>query len=228
MNCLFAKLLAMRQRKYGGRMHIVALLSQKGGTGKTTLCLHLAVAAEKAGQRAVVIDLDPQASSAGWKDSRENETPVVVPVPPVRLPQALQAARDGGAALVLIDTAPHSSDVALAAAEVANLILIPCRAGILDLRAIGTTARVVKLAGKTAYVVLNAVPPHASNVIADAREAVAVHELSVAPIAVRQRASYAHALTAGQTAQEYEPKGKAAEEIMQFYTWLRRELKNIA
>jgi chromosome partitioning protein len=96
----------------------------------------------------------------------------------------LQAAQDGGADLVLIDTAPHSSEVALAAAEVSNLILIPCRAGILDLRAIGTTARVVKLAGKAAYVVLNAVPPHASNVIADAREAVAVHEIGVAPIAV--------------------------------------------
>jgi chromosome partitioning protein len=207
-------------------MHIVALLSQKGGAGKTSLALHLAVAAEKAGQRCVVIDLDPQASSAAWKDSRENETPVVVSVPPVRLPQALQAARDGGADLVLIDTAPHASDVALAAAEVSHLILIPCRAGILDLRAIGTTARVVKLAGKTAYVVLNAVPPHASNVLADAREAVAVHELDVAPIALRQRAAYAHALTAGQTAQEYEPQGKAAEEIAQFYTWLRRELKN--
>lgn len=101
-------------------MRIVAILSQKGGTGKTTLALHLAVAAETAGHSAVVIDLDPQASSAEWKDSRPNETPVVIPVPSARLPQALQAAYKGRADLVVIDTAPHASEVALAAAEAAQ------------------------------------------------------------------------------------------------------------
>jgi chromosome partitioning protein len=206
-------------------MYIVSMLSQKGGTGKTTLSLHLAVASEKAEKRAVVIDLDPQASSAEWKDSRASDTPVVVPIPSTRLPQALQAAREGNADLVLIDTAPHSGDVALAAAEAADLVLIPCRAGILDLRAIGTTARAVKLAGKMAYVVLNAVPPCASNILADARAAVAVHGLEVAPVALRQRAAYVHALTVGQTAQEYEPKGKADEDMAKLYRWLRRTLQ---
>jgi len=206
-------------------MYIMSMLSQKGGTGKTTLSLHLAVASEKAEKRAVVIDLDPQASSAEWKDSRASDTPVVVPIPSTRLPQALQAAREGNADLVLIDTAPHSGDVALAAAEAADLVLIPCRAGILDLRAIGTTARAVKLAGKMAYVVLNAVPPCASNILADARAAVAVHGLEVAPVALRQRAAYVHALTVGQTAQEYEPKGKADEDMAKLYRWLRRTLQ---
>ncbi len=74
-------------------MFTVAVLSQKGGTGKTTMVLHLAVAAEKAGRLAAVIDLDPQASAAGWKDSRKAETPVVVSVPSARLPQALEASR---------------------------------------------------------------------------------------------------------------------------------------
>src|SRR5215831_20100587 len=98
-------------------MYIVSMLSQKGGTGKTTLSLHLAVASETAGKRAVVIDLDPQASSAEWKDSRQSDTPVVVSVPATRLPHALHAAQDGGADLVVIDTAPHAGDAALAAAE---------------------------------------------------------------------------------------------------------------
>ncbi len=205
-------------------MYTISILSQKGGTGKTTLTLHLAVASELAGQPAAVIDLDPQASAAGWKDSRSAETPVVVPVPSTRLPQALEAARAGGAKLALVDTAPHATEVALAAAEAADLILIPCRPGILDLRAIGMTARAIKLAGKPAYVVLNAMPPRAPNVLADACAAVAVHGLQVAPLTLRQRAAYAHALTAGQTAQEYEPAGKAAEEISQLYTWIRQEL----
>ncbi len=207
-------------------MHTIAILSQKGGTGKTTLTLHLAVASERAGAAAAVIDLDPQASAAGWKDSRTSETPVVVSVPASRLPQAIEAARGGGAALSLIDTAPHASDAALAAAEAADLVLIPCRAGILDLRAIGTTARAIKLAGTPAFVVLNAMPPRAPNVLADARDAVAVHGLEVAPFTIQQRAAYAHALTGGQTAQEYEPLGKAAEEIAQLYEWLCGKLKN--
>lgn len=206
-------------------MYTVAILNQKGGSGKTTLTLHLAVASERAGRAAAVIDLDPQASATGWKDSRSAETPAVVPVPSTRLPQALAAAQAGGAALALIDTAPHASDVALAAAEAADLVLIPCRPGILDLRAMGTTARAIKLAGKPAYVVLNAMPPRAPNVLADATAAVAVHGLRVAPLAMQQRAAYAHALTAGQTAQEYEPMGKAAEEIAQLYLWLRLQLE---
>jgi len=201
-------------------MRTVAILSQKGGTGKTTISVHLAVAAQQAGKAAVVIDLDPQASSAGWKDSRTGEEPVVVSAPATRLPQALQAARSGGADLAIIDTAPHSGDVALAAAEAADLVLIPCRPGILDLRAIGTTARAVKLAGKPAFVVLNTVPPRAIHMLADARAAVAVHGLDVAPIALQQRAAYAHSLTTGQTAQEYERGGKAAEEIGSLYSWL--------
>lgn len=207
-------------------MHVIALLSQKGGTGKTTLSLHLAVAAEREGHVAAVIDLDPQASAAGWKDSRPAETPVVVSIPATRLPQALDLARGAEAELVLLDTAPHSSDVALAAAEAADVVLIPCRAGILDLRAIGATARLAKIAGKPAYVVLNSLPPRATNVIADARDAVAVHGLEVAPVTIQQRAAFAHALTAGQTAQEYEPNGKAADEVAQLYAWLRTMLSD--
>lgn len=205
-------------------MQTVAILSQKGGTGKTTLTLHLAVAAERAGQTAAVIDLDPQASASGWSDARQSETPAVVPVPSARLTHALEAAAAGGASIAFIDTAPHASDAALASAEAADLVLIPCRPGILDLQAIGMTARAVKLAGTPAYVLLNAMPSRAPNVLADARAAVAVHGLEVAPVITQQRAAYAHALIGGQTAQEYEPAGKAADEIERLYVWLQDEL----
>jgi chromosome partitioning protein len=205
-------------------MKVVALESQKGGTGKTTIALNLAVAAGRARRAVVVIDLDPQASAAGWKDSRAADKPVVVSAPPTRLPQALQAAADGHADLVVIDTAPHAEGTALAAARAADLVLIPCRPGILDLRAIGATVDLVKLARKPAYVVLNAVPPGATRLIEDARAAIAVHGLEIAPVAIEQRAAFSHALTVGQTAQEYEPRGKAADEIARLYAWLRAEL----
>src|SRR4051812_9330361 len=116
-------------------MKVIALLSQKGGAGKTTLALHLAVAAEQDGHQTAIIDLDPQASAASWGDSRAAETPVVVSAQSSRLAQVLEAARNAGAALAIIDTAPHSESAALAAARAADLILIPCRPAILDLRA---------------------------------------------------------------------------------------------
>ncbi|MGE4046263.1 MAG: AAA family ATPase [Acetobacteraceae bacterium] len=206
-------------------MRTIAILSQKGGSGKTTLVLHLAVAAERAGKVAAVIDLDPQASAAGWKDSRQADTPVVVAMPAARLTQALETARNAEADLAFIDSAPHSGEVALAAAEAADVVLIPCRAGILDLRAIGATARIAKLAGKSAYVILNALPPNAPKLLADARAAVAVHGLEVAPVTLQQRAAFAHALTVGKTADEFEPNGKAAEEITQLFQWLWQEAK---
>lgn len=206
-------------------MKIVAVISQKGGSGKTTLALHLAVAAEASGRPTVVIDLDPQASSAGWKDSRETETPVVAALPHTRLAAGLQAAQTGGASLCIIDTAPHSEGASLAAARAADLVLIPCRPGILDLRAIGMTAELVKIASKPAFCILNALPPGGTRIIEDARAAVAVHGLKVAPVGMGQRAAYAHSLTLGLTAPEYEPPGKAAEEIAAIMDWLFAVLK---
>ena len=125
---------------------------------------------------------------------------------------------------MFFDTAPHSSNDALTAAEAADLILIPCRPGILDLRAITSTAKIARIACKPAYVILNAVPPQASSLIEDAKAAVLKTGLEVSPVTIQQRAAYAHALTAGQTAQEYEPVGKASDEMEKLYAWLRTML----
>src|SRR5271168_2576320 len=203
-------------------MYTVAILSQKGGTGKTTLALHLAVAAERREVPVAVLDLDPQASAAEWKDSRPGDSPSVTSIQPSRLRKALDVAAGAGAALVIIDSAPHSADAAVAAAEAADLILIPCRAGILDLRAIATTARIVKVTGKPAFVVLNAAPIRAPRLMEDAIAAVQQHGLPVAPVVIHQRSAFAHSLTAGQTAEEYEPEGKAAEEIAELFKWLAK------
>jgi chromosome partitioning protein len=206
-------------------MKTISFLSQKGGTGKTTLCVHLAVAAERAGKSAVILDLDPQASSTGWKDNRTEETPVAVSLQFSRLSQTLAASQQSGAAFAFIDSAPHSDQVAMAAAEFADLILIPCRAGILDIRAIAMTAKIAKMAGKPAFVILNALPPQATSLIAEARDAVAVHGLELAPVTIHQRAAYAHSLIDGHVAMEFDPKGKAAGEISKLYLWLENKLK---
>jgi chromosome partitioning protein len=200
-------------------MDILAVISQKGGAGKTTLALHLAVAAERAGRPAAVIDLDPQASAAAWKDTRPLPAPAVVAAPPARLGPVLEAAAGHGARLAVIDTAPHSESAALAAARAADLVVIPCRPAILDLRAIGATIDLVRLARRPAVVVLNAAPPR-GGLAEDAAQAVAAWGVPVAPVVLVQRAAYVHALTAGLVAQEHEPQGKAADEISQLYRWI--------
>lgn len=205
-------------------MKTVSILAMKGGVSKTTTCLHLAVAAEAAGLAAVVFDLDPQASAMGWKDSRTGDAPAVISLQASRLPQALEVAQSSGAALAFIDTAPHSADAAMLAAEAADLIIIPFRPGILDLRAIATTARLAKVAGKPTMALLCHAPPNAPRLADDASAAARQHGLEVVPVILHQRSAFAHALTVGQTATEYEPNGKAAEETAALFAWLRKEL----
>lgn len=204
-------------------MKTIAIISQKGGAGKTTIALHLAVAAELAGKPTAVIDLDPQASASRWGDSRERETPAIVSAVASRLPKVLEAAREANAKLAIIDTAPHSESAALAAARAADLVVIPCRPAILDLRALSNTVDLVKLAQAKALIVLNTVPPRGSQAD-EAAAALSVYEMPISPIRLGQRTAFMHSLTAGQTAQEYEPHGKAAHEIQQLYQYVCKQV----
>lgn len=204
-------------------MYTIAVLSQKGGAGKTTLAVHLAVEAERLGLTAAIIDLDPQASVTGWGDSRSQETPAVVSAQASRLRQVLDVAQRGGTKLAIIDTAPHSETVALAAARGADLILIPCRPAILDLRAIRHTVDLARMAGTPAAIVLNAVPSRGA-LAEEAVQAVAAYGVEVAPVQLGQRAAFVHCLTAGLGAQEFDPEGKAAAEVKRLLHWTLNKL----
>lgn len=204
-------------------MKVLAILSQKGGAGKTTLAVNLAVQAELSGKATAIVDLDPQASATGWGDSRNDESPAVVSSQAARLPNVLKAAKDAGARLIIIDSAPHSESTALAAARAADFVLIPCRPAILDLRAISDTIDVVRLAKVPGAVVLNAVPPRGQSIAMDAEQAIASYDIPVVPIHIGQRAAFVHSLTAGLTVQQYEPHGKASQEIENLYKWLWKQ-----
>jgi chromosome partitioning protein len=200
-------------------MKTIAVISQKGGTGKTTLALHLAVAV---GNGAAVVDLDPQASATAWHDLRRVESPAVVSVQPSRLAQTLETAKAALATFVIIDTAPHSEAGALTAARAADLILIPCRPALLDLRAIAASVDIVQLAGKAeaAAIVLNACPPR-SSLPEEAESALAAYGLKLAPVRIGNRMAFVHALVEGLSAQEWAPKSKATAEIGELYKWIR-------
>jgi chromosome partitioning protein len=102
----------------GKQMRIIAIIGQKGGTGKTTTTIGLAVAAVRAGFQSAILDLDPQSNAANWKDRREAEGPAVESIQPGRLRQTLKAAEDAGADYVFIDTPGKSDTAAVEAARV--------------------------------------------------------------------------------------------------------------
>ena len=141
-------------------MDVVAIVAQKGGTGKTTLAVSLAVAGGLRGHTVAIVDLDPQASACNWADRREADFPVVVSAQPARL-RARSGVRPKSRAadLLLIDTPPRAEQAALAAAKAADLVLIPCRPAIYDLETVATTVELIRFAGeKPTAVVLNGVP----------------------------------------------------------------------
>jgi chromosome partitioning protein len=203
-------------------MKIVAIVSQKGGSGKTTLAVHLAVCAERAKKRAAIIDLDPQASALEWYSRRAAATPEIVPATPEQLPMLLQQAKDNGADLAIIDTAPHSDRAAAVAANLADVVLIPCRPAAFDVAALGTTLSILKLtkAKDKAAILLNAVPPRGG--ITDEAEAGLSTLAPLVPVRMYHRAAYSHAVNDGRSVEEYDPKGKAAQEIRALYKWVMK------
>ena len=200
-------------------MRTIALISQKGGAGKTTLAIALAVIAERAGLSSVLVDLDPQTSAAQWSDLREAETPVVTCTPASRLTSVLTAAADAAARFVVLDTAPHAADAALAAVRASDFVLIPCRPATADLVAIGASIDLIRIADKPAAVVINAAPV-ANPITGQALTAIAGYSVDACPVVVHQRIEHVHAFTSGLSASESAPSGKAAAEINELFKWI--------
>jgi chromosome partitioning protein len=196
------------------RMQTLALVCQKGGSGKTTLAVHLAVEAAAAGQRTLIMDLDPQASAARWADRRK-PSPIDIDVAvesAARLDAALQVALKEGYDLVVLDTAPHADQAALRVARAADIILVPVRCSILDLDAVGTTMDLCALARRPFRLVINAAPIR-SRVIQDTIDTIKKLGGEVCPVTIRERVAFRHAMVDGRVAREFEPEGAAAAEI---------------
>lgn len=140
-------------------MYTVALLAQKGGVGKSTLALSLAVQAELAGARAAVIDADPQGTSSGWYLARKKtgkETPIVASVTePRMLRQAVSDARADGYEWLFIDTPAGVSELPATAADAADLLLLTCVPSVFDMDAMEPTVRLAKRLRKAAFFVVN-------------------------------------------------------------------------
>lgn len=205
-------------------MRVLALASQKGGSGKTTLSGHLAVQAQLAGAGPVVlIDIDPQGSLADWWNEREGEMPAFAQTTVARLAGDLEVLRQQGFKLAVIDTPPAITMAIQSVISVAELVVVPTRPSPHDLRAVGATVDLCDRAGKPLVFVVNGATPKA-RISAEAAVALSQHG-TVAPVMVHHRVDFAASMIDGRTVMEVDPKSRSAGEVQGLWTYINDRLE---
>ena len=204
-------------------MHVVAIASQKGGAGKSTFAVNLAVLADRAGAPALLIDMDEQGSLSVWQALRNKPSPLVVPCRPEELEEVLDAARrDGRIEWAFLDAPPLSNESVAAMMRSASLVLIPARPSVFDIAAIAATVTMANELRRPFFVALNAVPPRRGAAegadVARARKAISELKAPLWKGAVTHRAAFAQALASGQSAAEFDPDGAAAREMQELWS----------
>ena len=207
-------------------MLVIALASQKGGSGKTTLSGHLAVEAEKAGAGPVaLIDTDPQGSLAAWWNVRMEKTPAFAKVGVFDLQSAMKQLEQSGIKLVIIDTPPAITDAISHVISLSDLILVPCRPSPHDLRSVGATADLADRHKKALIFIVNAATPRA-RITGEAAVALSQHG-TVAPITIHHRVDFAASMVDGRTVGEVLPNSASAKEVNELWIYIQDRLARL-
>lgn len=200
-------------------MYTIAVVGQKGGTGKTTVAQNLAVAASRAKHSVAVIDLDPQTTATNWGDRREADTPTVVSCQVARLRFVLTEARANGVQWVLLDTPGKNAEATVEAAKAADLVLIPVQPLINDIETLPALRDLLRIAGeKPSLVIVNNAPIQGNRHV-HAQETARDLGFLICPVVLFHRAALYDGPLSGLGVQEHEPEGKAAQEITQLYNF---------
>lgn len=205
-------------------MRTIALVTQKGGCGKSTLALSLAVAAHGPRCKILILDTDPQHTLFDWWHDREASTPDCVELQDSQqISQAITAANSQGFDLVFIDTPGRDDPINARVISVADFCLIPCRPAMADMRAQRPTVDVVKRLEKAGGFVLMQTPARGPR-FREAQRGLGVYGLPVAPTSIVHRQSYNDAYAIGMGVTEFEPDGKASQEIAALWQWVETKI----
>ncbi len=209
-------------------MKTLAVISRKGGSGKTTLSINLTLAAHLAGWKTLLADIDPQRSASDALRARGGSGPGLAEINAGKLFHTRSQAANDAYDVMLIDTpAAPDSDVAVAVNS-ADLCVLVCRPTFLDIAAVARSAEMVRRLGKAGLIVLNQAPSRRGDTepasVRQAVEALRFCGLPIAPVGLRARAVYQQAIARGRSVGEWDPGAPAAEEIERLWSHVAVQL----
>jgi chromosome partitioning protein len=205
-------------------MRTIAVIARKGGSGKTTVAVHLAIAAHLRGRKTLVADADLQRSSSAVLRGRAGTGPNFAPTSGAELLRLQQVAVQRKTDVMVIDTAAGAEEDLSHAIVAADLTILVIRPTFLDFAAAVETAAVLRRMQKLGVIVLNQAPVARAGVepplVRKAQEAVRLMRLPLAPVMLRYRAAYQQALESGRSAEEFAPGSPAAQEMSDLWRFV--------
>lgn len=210
-------------------MKVIAVLNQKGGSGKTTIATHLARSLQISGADVLLVDSDPQGSARDWAAVREDQPLTVVGIDRPTIDRDVKnVARKVD--FVVIDGAPQAADLAVSAIKAADFVLIPVQPSPYDIWATADLVELVKQRidmtdGRlqAAFVVSRAIK--GTKMGAEVAEALTGYGLPVLESRITQRVSYPGTAATGTTVLDAEPGSDAAAEVYALAAELKEKLK---
>ena len=204
-------------------MRTIVFASQKGGTGKSTLAIGLAVVAMEDGERVFILETDPQGTISYWSSRRSNPEPAVERITNrFRLARALRDLKQRDYTLAIIDTPGSDSDVVTEAIRLADLCLIPARPSQADIEAACPTLKAIRKFDRKFAFVLNQAPVRGQR---PSQAATALNEVGMLALPyVGMRNDHMDSLATGLGISEFASDGLAAAEVRTLWVWVKQIL----